>query len=45
MYPTTATINEGRLYVNYGRLNTLGATLENGGALAERFRIQEVGTL
>ena len=45
VYPTTATINEGRLYVSYGRLNTLGATLQNGGTLAERFRIQEVGTL
>ena len=45
VYPTTATIKEGRLYVSYGRLNTLGATLRNGGTLAERFRIQEVGTL
>ena len=40
VYPTTATISEGRLYVSYGRLNTLGATLANGDALAERFRIQ-----
>ena len=45
VYPTTATINDRKLYVNYGRLNTLGTTLQNGGALAERFRIQEVGTL
>lgn len=45
VYPTTATINDGRVYVSYGRLNTLGTTLENGGALVERFRIQEVGTL
>ena len=45
VYPTTATINEGRLYVSYGRLNTLGEALHSGDALAERFRIQEVGTL
>ena len=45
VYPTTATIADRKLYVNYGRLNTLGAALKNGGALAGRFRIQEVGAL
>lgn len=45
VYPTTATIADRKLYVNCRRLNTLGAALENGGTLAGRFHIQEVGAL
>ncbi len=43
VYPTTGTIRDGRVFVNYGRLNTLGATLTGGGDFIEGFRIQEVG--
>ncbi|WP_299988877.1 hypothetical protein [uncultured Ruegeria sp.] len=45
VYPTTGTIKDGKVFVNYGRLNTLGATLGNNGALLEGFTIQEVGQL
>lgn len=45
VYPTTGTVKDGKVFVNYGRLNTLGATLKDNGALLDSFVIQEVGQL
>ncbi len=47
VYPTTGTIRDGKIFVNYGRLNKLGASLKNPTTtpLIETFRIQEVGEL
>lgn len=45
VYPTTGTTYDGKIYVNYGRLNTLGSTLKTGGDFLKSFRIQEVGLL
>lgn len=43
VYPTTGTVNDGKLFVNYGRLNVLGSALEESKPLIESFKIQEVG--
>lgn len=44
VYPTTGTMHDGKIYVNYGQLNTLGSALKAGGDLQNTFRIQEVGS-
>ena len=47
VYATTAVINDGRVFANYGRLNTLGATLEDSVAnpFIESFEIREIAKL
>lgn len=36
---------EDRIFVSYGRLDTLPATVRDGGEMIESFRIQEIGKL
>ncbi len=47
VYATTGTVKDGRIFVNYGRLHTLGRSLEDpeSAPLIESFRILELGTL
>ena len=45
VFPTTGIVKGDKIFVNYGRLNTLGKSLKEGKTLIQNFRIQEVGTL
>ena len=44
VYATTAVVNDGRVFANYGRLNTLDASLENSetNPFIETFEIREI---
>ncbi|MES0884403.1 hypothetical protein [Roseibium sp. SCP14] len=44
VYPTTGTVVDGKLFVNYGQLNTLGGAVNDGAEFESTFRIQEVGS-
>lgn len=44
VYATTGMVKDGDIYVNHGRLNTLGKTLQDGGTLLQSFQIQRVGS-
>lgn len=47
VYATTGTVKDGRIYVNYGQLHTLPASLEqpDTNPLLEAFQIQEIGII
>ncbi|MGI9451253.1 MAG: L-dopachrome tautomerase-related protein [Geminicoccaceae bacterium] len=47
VYAMTAVVNDGRVFANYGRLNTLGATLEDSAAnpFIESFEIREIAKM
>lgn len=47
VYATTAVVDDGRVFANYGRLNTLDATLEDSATnpFLESFEIREIGRI
>lgn len=44
VYATTGTLRDGKIFVSYGRLNTLGGSLKGETPLLDSFRIQEIGS-
>lgn len=44
VYATTGTVRDGKIFVSYGRLNTLGGSVKGETPWLDTFRIQQIGS-